>query len=140
MLPLFWSQVLQFSNCKIISKEGKQKFTHKILLASKSEFMKTILVEIPEGSEVVIILPDFSLNDVEILLEKLMNDESIIQSNLWEMLVESKELKPYDFQDMNNANVEKHEVADTFVQMDDKPAEIDTNSDKHFKNTYQKET
>ena len=100
------------------------------MLAAKSDFLKRLLVDIPEGSDAVIILPDFSLNDVEILFEKLMNDESKIQSNLWEMLVEPKELKPNDFQDMNNAGVEKREVA----------AEIDINSDKHFKNTFPTET
>jgi len=94
MLPTFWIQAMQdgwkFSNCKIISKDGKQKLTHKILLASKSDFLRDILVDIPEGSEVVIILPDFSLNDVEIVLEKMMDQESKIQSELWEIIVKAE--------------------------------------------------
>ena len=124
MLPTLFQDIFKFSDCKLVSMEGKLKQTHKIVLAAKSDFLKRLLVDIPEASDAVIILPDFSLKDVEILLEKLTNDESKIQSNLWEMLVKTKQLKTNDFQDMNNADVEKHEVAETFVLMDDGTSEI----------------
>ena len=87
MLPALFQDMFKFADCKLISKEGKQKLTHKIVLASKSDFLKMVLHNIPEGCDAVIILPDFTLDDIEILLDEMINGESNNQSDLWKMLL-----------------------------------------------------
>ena len=94
MLPKFWIEALKdgwkVSNCKIISHEGKETFTHKIVLAAKSEFLKDILVDIPEGHDVVIILPDFSSDEIELFMQKMMGQSNIV-SSLWNIIVKAEE-------------------------------------------------
>eukprot|EP00091_Calanus_sinicus_P014835 TRINITY_DN32529_c0_g1_i1.p1 TRINITY_DN32529_c0_g1~~TRINITY_DN32529_c0_g1_i1.p1 ORF type:complete len:148 (-),score=38.13 TRINITY_DN32529_c0_g1_i1:66-485(-) len=94
MLPTFWRDVLKdgwrVSNCKIISREKKETLTHKIVLAAKSEFFKTILSDIPEGHDAVIILPDFTCNEIEIFMQKIISESKMV-SSLWNMIVKEEE-------------------------------------------------
>merc|ERR1719318_661612 len=95
MLPKFWREVLKdgwkVSDCKIISTEGKETLTHKIVLAAKIEFFRTILADIPEGHDAVIILPDFSSDQIDIFMQKILS-ESKIASSLWDTIVKAEEL------------------------------------------------
>ena len=74
------------------------------MLASRSDFLRKLLADLPEASEAVIMLPDFSLFDIEVLIEKMMDDESDVHSNLWEMLVTKQYLN------MNDTNALEHVV------------------------------
>ena len=88
----FWEErfrsSLLISDCRIFTGDGKQMLTHKIFLASKSDFLKTILIDIPAGCETALILPDFSVREVQIFLEELFTTNiQLTRSILWHMLV-----------------------------------------------------
>ena len=132
MFPTLFQNMHKFSDCSLVSKGGKLKLTHKIVLASRSEFLRKLLADLPEASEAVIMLPDFSLFDIEVLIEKMIDDESDIQSNLWEMLVTKQYLN------MNDANVIQHALTGTIVSMDDAPVNIGITSENQ-KDTFDKQ-
>ena len=82
MVPKMFQQNLNFYDCKLISSEGRQKLTNKIVLASKSKFLSQLLGELPQCSDSVVIFPDYALEDIEILLECIVDTESSRESRL----------------------------------------------------------
>ena len=59
------------SNVSLVCRDGVV-YTHKIVLASVSGFVKTLLSEIPVGDHVSVFLPDFSIKDVKQLLHDIL--------------------------------------------------------------------
>ena len=82
MVPKMFQQNLNFYDCKLISSEGRQKLTNKIVLASKSKFLSQLLGELPQCSDSVVMFPDYALEDIEILLECIVDTESSRESRL----------------------------------------------------------
>eukprot|EP00092_Neocalanus_flemingeri_P039755 GFUD01043294.1.p1 GENE.GFUD01043294.1~~GFUD01043294.1.p1 ORF type:complete len:559 (-),score=124.15 GFUD01043294.1:7-1683(-) len=82
-MSTFWSDYFRdaecATNCKIITKGGEFKETHKIILAANSDFLKTLLLDVAEVEESYICLPDFSLDELEQCLEEIFapRDESL---------------------------------------------------------------
>ena len=62
-----WSELVQHcqpvSNVSLVCRDGVV-YTHKIVLASVSGFVKTLLSDIPTGDHVSVFLPDFFRKDV----------------------------------------------------------------------------
>ena len=61
-----------FTNVKIITKDRKEKNTHKLCLVSISEMFRSLLFDQMETANSVIIVPDKTLEEVEIELEELL--------------------------------------------------------------------
>ena len=51
------------SNVNLVCRDGVV-YSHKIVLASVSEFLKTLLSDIPVGDDVSVFLSDFSKKEV----------------------------------------------------------------------------
>ena len=64
----FWNELLTSSdtmtNVNLICCDGVVA-SHKIIVASASNFLKNIMISIPNGDDVTILLPDFEKNKVE---------------------------------------------------------------------------
>ena len=71
-----WQNLLKSGTCltnvKIITKEGKEKLTHKLFLVSISEAYRTLLLDHTAVDDIVIIAPDDTLEDIEIELEQFL--------------------------------------------------------------------
>ena len=85
----FWAEYLYLSqnmtNVTLVPVDGQHKETHALLLASVSEFLASLLLEIKDIKEkTVILLPDFTMEDVEDCLQFILtgdlNDASLIDS------------------------------------------------------------
>lgn len=70
-----WSDLVQHcqpvSNVSLVCRDGVV-YTHKIVLASVSGFVKTLLSDIPVGDHVSVFLPDFCADDVTQFLENIL--------------------------------------------------------------------
>ena len=72
----------QVTDVVLISKEGKQHNTHALLLASCSSFLRPLLQEVASCCHpLVILLPDFPLQEVEQVMENLMGIENCLLEN-----------------------------------------------------------
>jgi len=126
MLPALFQDMFKFADCKLISKEGKQKLTHKIVLASNSDFLKMVLHNIPEGCDAVIIFPDITLDDIEILLDEMMNSESQTQSDLWNMIVTKTVI---------DTDVLQFDLDNTILELDNTIIELDNRGNESVRDT-----
>ena len=70
-----WVELLEHcqpvSNVSLVCRDGVV-YSHKIVLASVSDFVKTLLSDIPTGDHVSVFLPDFSFREVEKFLENIL--------------------------------------------------------------------
>ena len=70
-----WVELLQHcqpvSNVSLVCRDG-DVYTHKIVLASVSGFVKTLLSDIPVGDHVSVFLPDFCADDITQFLENIL--------------------------------------------------------------------
>merc|ERR1719422_781074 len=70
-----WAELVRtckpVSNVNLVCREGVV-YSHKIVLASVSDFVKTLLSDIPVGDDVSVFLPDFSKKEVNKLLENIL--------------------------------------------------------------------
>ena len=68
----FWRELLENSknvtNIKIICSDGIIN-SHKIIIASVSNFIKHILIEIPVADQVTLFLPDFQKAEIDEFLD-----------------------------------------------------------------------
>ena len=101
MTSQFVSDYFHFSrlptNCKLISKEGKLNYTHKVLLAARSEVLRDIFIDVTEQSETVILLPDYTFDEVQTFLEEILDTENEVNSELGQVLISIKKDRPiYD--------------------------------------------
>ena len=73
---LRWQNLLRaaskLTNVKIVTKDRKEKHTHKLFLVAISETFRNLLIDHMEAENTVIILPDDTLEEVEIELEQLL--------------------------------------------------------------------
>ena len=65
----FLLQCSNSSNCKIICQNNQTISTHKIIIAICGDFLKSLIQEIPIADEATIFLPDYTKQDVELLIE-----------------------------------------------------------------------
>ena len=63
------------TNTKLVCKDGIIS-SHKILVASTSEFIKNIMRDIPCNDDITLILPDFTENEVFNLLSKVFTENN----------------------------------------------------------------
>ena len=64
------------SNVTLVPMDGESLRSHALLLASASDFLKCLLLEVPwQGDQVVIILPDTSLQEVRECLQVVTRKE-----------------------------------------------------------------
>ena len=68
-LDLLHEECIKVSNAAVVCEDG-EIFTHKLVLASLSLFLKDLISDIPFGDEVTIFLKDFSKYSVNKLLTK----------------------------------------------------------------------
>ena len=116
----FWRAFLEASSlmtdCKIVTKNGKQKFTHKIILASKSKFLTNILSDVPAGFETVVILPDHTLEEVEDLCEDYIS-EDIVDKELNEESQIKKEITNDDDDEIDDCDKKNiHDVSTGIIE------------------------
>ena len=80
---MFLQNVQDMSNVTLVCMDGESRSTHALLLASVSDFLKCLLLEVPwpAGDQVVILLPDTSLQEVEECLEVVMGKEGGRRTN-----------------------------------------------------------
>ena len=75
-MPLNWTELLlntrKVSNVSIICSDGHLD-THKIVVASASQFIKQLMVPIPTGDEITILLPDYKREHVEQILHSVVS-------------------------------------------------------------------
>ena len=63
------------SNVILVARDGDRKSTHAVLLASLSDFLKSLMLEACcPGDQVVIILPDTRKEEVEECLQAVMEN------------------------------------------------------------------
>ena len=62
------------NNLTLVTKDGGRKTTHALLLAASSTFLRVLLEEMPlcTGEQGVIILPDFSEQEVQLCLQAII--------------------------------------------------------------------
>lgn len=86
----FWSEYLSDSqsvtNCKLVTKDGMIKETHRILLAAISDFLKTLLADTFEEEDSYVYLPDFSMQELEECFETIFYEKEENSSNLYSIL------------------------------------------------------
>ena len=89
----FWSGYLKaaekVANVTFVTCEGRHKATHALLLAAGSDFLRSLLQELPDTEEhAVIILPDFSASDLQLCLDAVIGGSTQgLDSLLLEALV-----------------------------------------------------
>ena len=98
------------SNVKIVCEDGVI-FSHKIIVASVSEFVKSILMNIPFSDDVTLFLPDFKKTVVEDFL-KIDDDKSetpdlFVDANPIDCVVILKEEFEEVYNDNDNGNLNK---------------------------------
>ena len=76
----FWGDYLnaahKFSNVTLVSGDGQSKATHALLLASISDLLRRLLLEVFSPEErLVIILPDHSMEELELCFQAVMVGE-----------------------------------------------------------------
>jgi len=67
----------KISNCRLVCKQGLQVLTHKILLASHSQFLKTLLAEVAPSGDATILLPDWDATEVQPFIDGLTKGDDI---------------------------------------------------------------
>jgi len=73
------------SNVSLVCRDGVV-YTHKIVLASVSGFVKTLLSDIPTGDHVSVFLPDFFNEDVEKILQNIILNKPNVNVDLCNLL------------------------------------------------------
>ena len=70
-----WAELVRHckpvSNVNLVCRDGVV-YSHKIVLGSVSDFVKTLLSDIPVGDDVSVFLPDFSKKEVNKFLENIL--------------------------------------------------------------------
>ena len=64
----------QVSSLSLVCGDGMLA-SHKLVLATVSPFLRTILADIPTGDHVTIIMPDFGVDEVELFLQRIISEE-----------------------------------------------------------------
>ena len=84
-----WSELVQHcqpvSNVSLVCRDGVV-YSHKIVLASVSGFVKTLLSDIPTGDHVSVFLPDFFTKDVENFLQNIILNKPNVNVDLCNLL------------------------------------------------------
>ena len=84
-----WSQLVQHcqpvTNVSLVCRDGVV-YTHKIVLASVSGFVKTLLSDIPTGDHVSVFLPDFFTKDVENFLQNIILNKPNVNVDVCNLL------------------------------------------------------
>ena len=84
-----WSELVQHcqpvSNVSLVCRDGVV-YTHKIVLASVSGFVKTLLSDIPVGDHVSVFLPDFFTKDVENFLQNIILNKPNVNVDVCNLL------------------------------------------------------
>ena len=73
------------SNVSLVCGDGVV-YTHKIVLASVSGFVKTLLSDIPTGDHVSVFLPDFFTKDVENFLQNIILNKPNVNVDVCNLL------------------------------------------------------
>ena len=86
-----WTSVLAASQCVtnvcLVTREGERKATHALILARGSAFLSSLLQEAgSHGEEIIIMLPDFSLPEVEDCFQTLLLGQEGKQGSLSDTL------------------------------------------------------
>ena len=65
-----WSRILyqssKVTNVKLVTKDKKEKYSHKLFLATINETFNSVLVDHDSTSDTVIIFPDTTLEELEL--------------------------------------------------------------------------
>ena len=72
----------KLSNCKIVCADSQVTETHKIVVGSVSQFLKTIISEIPTGDDITFFLPDFNCESVDEFLGAITLNETPTNTEL----------------------------------------------------------
>ena len=85
-----WSELVTLncqpvSNVSLVCRDGVV-YTHKIVLASVSGFVKTLLSDIPVGDHVSVFLPDFFTKDVENFLQNIILNKPNVNVDVCNLL------------------------------------------------------
>ena len=91
----FWEDYFQesspSSNCQIISKDGKVKNTHKLLLSALSDDLRFYMLSTGDWAEdACFILPDFTLKQIEDCLRSIFLKNSEEENDLFRVLSNSR--------------------------------------------------
>ena len=84
-----WSQLVHHcqpvTNVSLVCRDGVV-YSHKIVLASVSGFVKTLLSDIPVGDHVSVFLPDFFTKDVENFLQNIILNKPNVNVDVCNLL------------------------------------------------------
>lgn len=113
----------------LVSSDGKQYKSHKIVLSSSSDFFYTILLDVPMETIPTILLPDADSTVIGCLLQFLHTGESSVRSSsLTEVLdmCQLLQIKGYSVLDVNNVSKGATDnLSDVIQHLDDVRSEED---------------
>ena len=123
----FWNEMLEdsehVSNVRIVCVDGVI-ISHKIIVASVSNFIKDIITDIPTNDEVTIFLPDFHKDEVEKYL-------SVLKSAKREEDIFADQIKCLKFKTVSDNNLKEEENLN--IQLDFLKEEDEFNTNEYFK-------
>jgi len=122
-----WAELVRHckpvSNVNLVCRDGVV-YSHKIVLGSVSDFVKTLLSDIPVGDDVTVFLPDFSKKEVNKFLENILLKRRSDNHDLCAVL--------HYFQSENEEELMEEKTGEVFVkeEIDDYCEKENVNEDK----------
>ena len=86
----FLHQCQAASNLTVVCSDGVI-FSHKLIAASASDFIKILLSDVPPYDEVTLYLPDFTKCQVELFFESVFSSGTQTEQDIF---IESEEAEP----------------------------------------------
>ena len=102
------SDCKKLSNCKIVCADSQVTETHKIVLGSVSQFLKSIISEIPTGDDITFFLPDFDCESVEEFLGAITLNETPSNTELQAALGKGQTKTTYRQQTLSHSQINLH--------------------------------
>ena len=104
----FISSCQDVADCRIVSKDGKEFWAHKIILGARSEFFRDILANISDAGHATIILPDHADQEVDNIRTEIISlGKELTEEELYGLLfirIEDQKSPEKTVLDGNNHN------------------------------------
>ena len=73
-LSVLHQETGQVSSLSLVCGDGVLA-SHKLVLATVSPFLSSVLAAIPTGDHVTLVMPDFGVDEVELFLQTIISEE-----------------------------------------------------------------
>ena len=129
----FWSDYLEaaheFSNVTLVCGDGQSKATHALMLGAVNDLLRSLLLEVfSTGERTVILLPDHSMEELELGFQALLAGQEAGQEIIKDLGIavkeSSKELEANEFETSNfETNKDGINTSETKTKKDKKNKE-----------------